>query len=298
MKEEEAGTGGGGEDPTLALGASEPKVSLSGLILKEGSKGNEVQQLAAQLRSLGYWDGELLNEFTPKLTSVVRWFQATNLDTDGKVLVSDGWVGEKTAWALLHSSAETMRQNLFASIPRRLSAQRENFIQAVLRDHARGTREMPEGANSGDGVDRFLAGKGPIPWCMAAVSQWWRDAQGHYPFSVRHTGVLNFWDVAKKSGVAFSRKSGVPAPGDLVIWDFGRGQGHVAVLIAVDKDPRFFTSCGGNESNSVRLRNRDLQSEKNIIGYVRLAGDTGAGHEKGILCLRSDKGPLLVEASR
>jgi hypothetical protein len=181
-----------------------------------------------------------------------------------------------------------------------LSAQREGFLKAALADHARGTREMPDGSNSGDGVDRFLAGKGPIPWCMAAVSQWWKDETGQFPFGVRYVSVLAFRQVAQANGVFFTRRHWNPAPGDVAIWDFGRGQGHIAEILAVDTDPRLFTTIGGNETNSVRVRNRNLNAEASLAGFARLAGDTGASFERGICrkCAGPTAGALGLQASR
>jgi len=281
----------------LDLGEPGPKVVAG---LKEGDKGPEVLRLCGALSALGYWLAAPTDTFAPKLTSVVKWFQATNLDDRGRVLDQDGVVGPRTWWALSNSRAEAMRQHLFAAVPKGLSGVREQFLRAALADHARGTKEMPDGSNSGDGVTRFLPGGRPIPWCMSAVAEWWRDATGNYPFNVRWTGVLKFRDAAAASGVYFGRKKWNPAPGDLAIWDFGRGQGHVAVILAVDENPEIFTSVGGNETNSVRVRNRGLKTEKSLVGWARLAGDTGAGFQRGVCvkCAGPTAGGLGVVGSR
>jgi len=102
--------------------------------------------------------------------------------------------------------------------------------------------------------------------------------------------------------MAVTRKNWLPAPGVSAVWLFGRGKGHIAPIVAVDEDPRLFTTCGGNETNSVRLRNRGLLSEASLVGFVRLAGDTGAGFERG-LCQAVTSGivtdlPLRVTGTR
>lgn len=252
-------------------------------MLREGDQGAEVELVCKALQVLGYWEGEVVERFTPLMTSTVKWFQATNLSPLGLILRQDGLVGDLTRWALENSTAEKMRQRLFQQVPKGLSAVRQAFIRACYADHARGTREMPDGSNSGDGVNRFLAKKGPIPWCMASGSEWWKDATGNYPFGMRHTHVETFWKLARQQGVAFTMKNWLIAPGDMAVWLFGRGKGHIAPIVAVDSDPRLFSTCGGNETNSVRLRNRSVLAEASLVGWIRLAGDTGAGHEKGLL---------------
>lgn len=257
-------------------------------VLRRGDSSPHVVTLKSILRSQGMWDGTNSPDFGPKLDSAVRYYQSTHLGPTGQYLKGDGVVGEGTWWSLYNASGPA--QKSFIKPPAqekrtpdhipafdhkygRLSLPRQKFLRVLFNEHAAGTREIPDGSNQGDGVDKYIKGYGPVYWCALAQSWCWKEANGDWPRGTREAGVLSWWRKALAGGYAHKVNSGyVPVPGDLAIWSHGKGAGHVSAVVASTSELKFNT-IGGNEGNRMKLGLRDTDSEPQLLGWIDIAGD-------------------------
>lgn len=231
------------------------------------------------LRSQGYTQVAPTGLYDEALAEVTRHFQMVRIDRSGRQLKIDGEVGPDTWWAGLNPSGDTQRNWLEGSVPKGLSAQRREILRSALADHAKGVREIPDGANYGDGVTRYLEGIGPAFWCCYAVSTWCKDGTGDWPFGVREGLVAGLWNRARQLGRSYD-KSKVPVPGDAFIILYrhkttGRltGLGHTGLVAAVGQDFTIFNGVEGNAGNRVKLTRRDSDIPE-LAGFVDLVGDS------------------------
>jgi hypothetical protein len=272
-------------------------------------KHAHVPRLKAMLRSQGFWDGSNSQAFGPLLDVQVRAFQTAHLGPDGQYLLADGVVGAKTWWALYHPSGEAQRSHIVpvtagntTEFQRRfgmLSQQRQAFIRLAFQEHAAGVREIPDGSNQGDGVDKYIAGFGPAPWCALFVSWLFRQVTGRWPNNRRHAHVQTGWNEAIRLGRVFTGKDRLPLPGDLPIWHFTRGRGHVSVLVASDARCQLMNTIGGNEGNRVKLGRRTLSRERELVGFIDLFGERqGERDVVRQLLFEGDTGSLTAGGSR
>lgn len=267
-----------------------PNEAASIPVLRRGMRTPLVTKLKSILRSQGAWTGSDSPDFGPRLEAAVRYFQGTHLGPNGKFLVGDGEVGPSTWWALYNPSGEAQRSLIVAPamkvrapghVPKfdhrygKLSQPRQNFLRVLFEQHAAGVREIPDGSNQGDGVDKFISGYGAVYWCALFLSWSWKEGNGDWPRGSREAGVMNWWRKAVAGGYARTKKSGyVPVPGDLAVWQFARGAGHISGVVASDlTSERKFNTIGGNEGNRVKLGLRVTTEEPQLIGWIDLVGD-------------------------
>jgi hypothetical protein len=144
--------------------------------------------------------------------------------------------------------------------------------------------EIPDGSNGGDGVEKYIVGYGNVPWCALFQSWVWKESHGDWPKGHREASVQEWWRKAVAGGYAKKIGSGYkPIPGDLLMYLFGGGTGHVTAIVAVDADGYEVNTIGGNESNKVKLGYRNLNEEQSIAGFVNLHGDEGRDFPTGLL---------------
>jgi hypothetical protein len=270
-------------------------------ILKRGSNNSAVTQVKAILRSQGFWSGSASQVFGPKMEAAVRYFQGTHLRPDGVFLKGDGVIGPMTWWALNNPSGAAQRSNIngpdqiaqsgdtspFDQKYGRLSEKRQKFLRVLFDQYAQGVREIPDGSNQGDGVDKYIVGYGPVYWCALFVSWCYNAAFGSWPKNSREAGVRRWWNKAVAGNYAYKAKSSYkPVPGDLALWGFSGGAGHITTVVTVSDDGNIFNSIGGNEGNRVKLGLRYRLEEPALLGFVDLFGDgptSGSIYTGGLL---------------
>jgi peptidoglycan hydrolase-like protein with peptidoglycan-binding domain len=275
-------------------------------ILKNPTRHPSVIELKKLLRSCGFWEGSQTNVFGPKLEQAVRYFQSTHLGPDGKYLKVDGQVGPKTWWALDNPSGKAQQSNIQApknSFQDRFgvfSKERQKFIELAFKEHSLGVKEIPDGSNKGGEVDKYLAGMGAVPWCALFISWLFKQVTGRYPLMKLQAHVQTGINLAKKEGrfIPKGQKGYTPTPGDLAVWSFPKGAGHVSVVVATDENGTKINTIGGNEGNRVKLGLRTLASESSLVGFIRLFDDSPPKDFKKELLKASDSSQMSQSNSR
>lgn len=265
-------------------------------VLRNGRKHPYVSLAKNLMRRRGYWDGTSSEDFGPKMLAAVKYYQTTHLDRNARPLVSDGEIGPETWWTLHHEAREPYPRPpappnpAAAATPRKaadfdtrfgmLSSERQKFLALAFGELAANVQEVPLGSNKGDGVDKYIKGFGPAPWCALFVSWLFRETTGRWPGNKQHAHVQTGWrDAASRARTFPKNGSKKPMPGDLAVWHFARGTGHVAVVVAVSPDGNMISTIGGNESDRVRLATRDLRREPSLVGFLDLFSDGRKGEK-------------------
>lgn len=154
-------------------------------------------------------------------------------------------------------------------IPVGLGPMRQRILEVALGELDRGVRERPAGSNRGPRVDVYLptwARTKPGPaWCSWFACWVLTQALGHVPTGRARGGVATLRRDARLVGLWTPKGDGSIVPGDLVCLDYGRGKGHVGVVIGVDG--KELATIEGNVRHAVRFGRRRL-SDPLIVGTI------------------------------
>lgn len=258
--------------------ANPRQVPDTSVILRIGDAGPDVQYLQACLRSQGYYQDAPDGIFGPRTEASLVYFQQTHTGPDKKFLTDSGEIGRtglSTWWALTNPSGEAQRSYLDPRIPKGLPPGRVAILKTAMHDHRTGVKEIPDGANFGDGVSKYLVGIGPAYWCCYAVSYWCREATGAWPLGERFGLCLALWTRAKELNRTYQRD---PVPGDVFVILYRNhegdltGAGHVGLVAATSKDGQQFCTLEGNAGNRVKAGLRSCPANL-LVGFVDLFGD-------------------------
>jgi hypothetical protein len=229
-------------------------MNYPGRLIKIGeSDAAIVSAIAARLAARGYPSTSPAGVFDSAFKSLVKVFQAQNVDESGRPLEVDGEVGSMTWGALFGSPVTTVTSGSLA-----VSALGMAVSQL-------GVMEVPLGSNDGPMVRQYLASTGTPPgnfWCMAFVYWCFREAAAAAgaanPFP-KTAGVLSAWNKVKATqpGKLITRAQATADPslvraGQVFILDHGRGMGHTGFVRQSFGGP--FRTIEGN-SNGTGSRN-------------------------------------------
>lgn len=260
------------------------------VLLKKGDSGEDVRRAQKLLKKQGwFFDGDPRGNFGPLTEEAVIDFQHAHLDADGEWLGVDGEIGDKTWWALMNPSGDAQRSLVDASLPGGLPEDRARQLEVALNYWSEGVHEVPDGSNQGDGVDQFIKGYGPVPWCMLFVSHCDAEANEGWALGRREAGTHRAWKKATELGIYFPKEEVEPEPGDWFLMQYRRadgsfkGKGHVGFILRVSKDGLTFQTIEANAGNRVAVKTRRV-SQGTLIGYVKRFGSAG-DYERG-LCPR------------
>ena len=243
--------------------------------LKQGDSGADVKRAQHILLSQGLFVGTPGGTYGPKTKQAVVYFQQTHQGPRGIMLEVDGIIGPDTWWALENPSGDAQKSGIVVPVEpiKQLTPRRLAVVALALAEHRAGVREIPDGANSGDGVDKYIRGFGPAYWCMLFVS-WVRHEVGALLLGRKqHAHCLTVWNAAKAAGKAFPKEKYTPIPGDTFIMLYrdkrGRltGSGHTGIVTAVSHDGRSFNSVEGNAGNRVKQTLRQM-SQSDLVGFI------------------------------
>lgn len=263
--------------------------------LRIGDHNLFVSRVKATLRSQGLWSGTDSEVFGSKLKAAVQYFQSTHIGPDGQYLDDDGIIGPDTWWALYNPSGEKQRSNILPDIDRgfygNLVKTRKNQLKLLFKEHASNIREIPDGSNGGDGVEKYIVGFGNVPWCCLAQSWAWKEVTGLWPLGKRYAHVQTFWNEALDAGIAYPKDEYSPVPGDLLVWRFSGGTGHISCCVSSNEAGSVVNTIGGNEGNRMKLGTRVIEDEPRLAGYINLHGDASIlkKWEKRIFTSSSDR---------
>lgn len=257
-----------GDRPTLSVGARSPYV----------------KELKELIRARGLWDGSDSEVFGIQTEQAVKAFQAAYYDEKGNPLLTDGEVGAKTWWALLNPTTKAQKSKIvtvenknwleFQRRYSKFSPERQAFLAVLYEEYNRRVVENPKGSNRGKRVDLYTEGVGAVPWCALFISWVFYTVTGRYPDNKKQAHVKTGWNLAASKHRTYLKGTRVPTPGDLAVWDFGGGKGHVSAVVAVSASGDQFNTIGGNESDSVKLGLRNLKREPNLVGFIDLFDDS------------------------
>jgi hypothetical protein len=267
-------------------------------LLKNGSRDPKdvkgyVTLWQSLMQSQGCYTGRVDGFFGSRTTAATRYFQMTHLDSKGKPLEVDGEVGKETWWAGHNPSGEAQRSHIKPKTPAGISAARRTVLAIAQKEHALGTKEIPDGSNWGDGVIKLLEGVGPNPWCCFFVWWVWKEAFGKYLWDTRHGHVQTVWRVAKANGCAHLKDKYIPIPGDMFVLlyknTYGNysGTGHIGYVLSVAPDGQSFNTLEGNAGNRVKVGLRSL-SESSLVGFINPYKDDASSNVYEMVILEAE----------
>ncbi len=224
--------------------------------------------------------------FDGAMTSAVKLFQSRAVDVSGAPLKIDGIVGRFT-WMALFGAPPAAVRGAISLLPAQLLSVAHSQIGVI---------ETPGQANRGLQVDEYLraagirnpAGNRPAgyAWCQAFIYWCFEQATntiGRSNPSPKTAGVLSHWREAPPTVTRISRAAALTQPaavsaGQLMVFDYGAGLGHIAVVESVYPDGRVATV----EGNTSELANREglgvyrLERRKltdaNLKGFLDYSG--------------------------
>jgi CHAP domain len=250
-------------------------MKFPGRIIKAGERnGAIVMALKTRLNeALGLPADQRLAEdnpnFGPKMTQVVKLFQARSVDSQGVPLKTDGEVGS-VAWEVLFGV-----DSVPAATETSSGLLREALALAQAEEAAQ-VMEVRPPANRGPRVDeyqvrtglRLKAGVEGFAWCACFVYFCFDEAAkklGRKNPVIKSAGCHDHWNRARDSGIAqitgtrATNKPELVQPGMIFIMDFGGGKGHTGIVEAVHGG--FITTIEGNSNN---------QGSRDGVGVFRL----------------------------
>jgi hypothetical protein len=257
-------------------------------LLKLGSQGDDVKKVQEILRDQGYYTGKIDGDYGNKTFMAVQEFQGGHINNKGFPLGTDGKVGTETWWALQNPSGAPQRSGIDPLVPSGLTEQRQKLLDFSCDLYRENIREIPDGSNRGDGVDKITGGWA-APWCAMYVSYVLKHALGLETFGARQAAVINIYKEAKELDLFRAKADYSPRPGDIFIMlykdDDGKftGKGHTGFVLRVSADGKSFNSQEGNCANSLRNKIR-YTSQGSLIGFVNFypVEEQSDGWERGV----------------
>lgn len=253
-------------------------------VLQYGLRNSEhVKAVQHILMSQGYFVGEPKGNFLRLTQDAVRLFQMAHLGPTGAWLDVDGVVGPDTWWALYNPSGKPQKSGIKAPIPSGLPQYRQDLLEVAYKEHAIGTKEIPDGSNWGDGVTKFLEGVGPAPWCCFFATWVHNEVFDKNIYGYRHGHVKTLWEHARdkhEGHTKYKTRGYTPLPGDLFVMLYRNssgtltGSGHIGFVLRTSATGDLFNTVEGNCGNRVKqgLRNREQDT---LIGFINLFDDVG-----------------------
>lgn len=204
-------------------------------------------------------------------------FQQTHLGPDNNVLDVDGIVGPDTWWALFNFDGDSQRNFLATSVSPTIENERAKVIKVALKEHSKGSREIPKGSNWGGEVSKYLkfCGIGPNAWCLAFVQWAVFEALKRLPWKRKETRVQTFWDLCLQLNIGFKVNNYSPIPGDLFVIVHKDGTGHIGIISNVNSETKAskLNVVEGNSGDRVALRER-IPGQNDHVGYINFYGDS------------------------
>lgn len=258
------------DKPSITIGGTElPELPPLTRILRQGSKGEDVEALQEALNALGFNAGTVDGDFGPKTEAAVRAFQLQ------AGITVDGIVGPET-WGELNGDFNV--------------EQPERGVLAKLADLAQ--REGDKGLRwTGPNSDaekyleplrkpmQELGHIGPNPvfynWCAAFVTWCCREAGIQIPdvpegFWATMALVESWKHWAKKKGYWHPKGSIIPKRGDILVFEWFDGDSqldHIGIVRGYTPGSSVIQTSEGNKANKTGNFIREVS---NVPGFIRI----------------------------
>lgn len=248
--------------------------------LRKGDDNDHVKTAQKKLKENGFFDAYTPSGvFGENTEKAVVHFQQTHIGEDGKPLKPDGIIGRNTWWALWNPSGPGQKQGIGkkheAIIPYGLEKDRASVLEQAARVYADGTREIPDGSNTGGKVTKFHKwfGMSPAPWCAMSFCWIVNEALGRLPWNQKQAHVATLWRLCKGRGMAKGLASDyAPRPGDAFVMVHPNDTGHIGIVARVSNDGKHLDVFEGNSGNRFALRRRRVGAGDHV-GYINYFGD-------------------------
>ncbi len=210
------------------------------MLLKLGSRGEEVTTLQSDLKYLGY-PLDVDGIFGKDTKAYVEMFQIDNgLHNDG--------VGGKDTF-------NKLEEEVFACTEHEYVVDNTPWVEAGLKDL--GIQEVRDEEHVHQmwrdaklsGLTKFPASK--VPWCSAAICSWFERA-----------GIRSARTDGAKNWLNWGMKLGKPAQGCVVVFT-RNGGGHVGLVMGEDEKGNLLV-LGGNQGDQVNIKSFD---KSRVAGY-------------------------------
>ena len=237
------------------------------VVLRVGSKGNEVLQLQTLLFEKGYnikKDGIFGNN----TLEIVKIFQKS------KNLSSDGIVGEKT-WLALQPQPSPEKSAVLLPPATKIE---NDIVKNALSYNLQ--KEIPPNKGFTDkSFEQKLKNVGwssGLMWCMAFCKLCWSEAHPSYKLISKYLtlGSLDTWNKCISSVELIT--SNEPRPGSIAIWKntASSGSGHGGIVTSFLKPDNTFetiegnTAINGGEGVGKRIRTMGTQGTLKLLGFI------------------------------
>jgi hypothetical protein len=248
------------------------------ILLKLGSKGNQVTALTRKLVARGHL-GQASNTFDGRVRTAVMGFQSTNLDERGIPLKVDGIVGPVTWWALEHTETnlafDAPESMALDRIPDGGSERGRAALQVALDEIAAGAGEGGKN-NDGPFVNKYLNGivRPPAEWCAGFVSWCFDQGPGGCPYGYT-LGARDTLHRCRVRGWGYDHRAEMPQPGDIVVWRRGPIDGwlgHAGLVLQTTQGGMLHTIEGNKGGFPARVRTFSyvLRAMDSLLGYARV----------------------------
>jgi peptidoglycan hydrolase-like protein with peptidoglycan-binding domain len=231
------------------------------MILKKGSSGPQVVQLAQDLTNAGYPPRTVVSDiFNSDLEAAVKAFQTQNIGPDAQPLTVDGKVGPLTRWALEVALSRIARP-IVSPIPISLSPNRPdgasksgwNALMIAKRELSAGAGESGSD-NAGPDVMRYHAvagGQAGWDWCASFVSYCFSEGNPGTTIFEPTVGARDLLKKFKDKGWAYQATvENPPEPGDIVVWwrtALNHWHGHIGIVVGYEHG--LVTTIEGNKGS-------------------------------------------------
>ena len=201
------------------------------------------------------------------------------INTLGKNLKIDGWLGDKSIAALNHVNSVKMNGALLNQLSI-LSESKDPHYITIARNEL-GVKEIVGKKHNKRVIKYHATSSGKykndeVPWCGSFVN--WVMTEAGYTKTVKYPERAKAW---KKFGKSVSK----PTLGSIAVKSRSGG-GHVAFVIGESKGGKYLYCLGGNQDNAVSIRKykKDVFTDFRIPNNtkpVALAVYTGNAHNAG-----------------
>jgi hypothetical protein len=241
--------------------------------LKYGEESLEIRALQSEFVQQGFLRKHTSGSFLKPTVLAVKSFQLLHQDHNGKQLISDGIVGEKTWKAIKNPYGNFQRSFIKLQIPEGISQARFKTLETAEKEYYSQATELTQSYDKRE-FNLLYDSTGFGQWDCFFWSGCTVPITGRYPLHAKFGSSKSAWFKAKALKIATTKEEYIPMPGDAFVTGFLNKDrligGHIGFVVRVERDPingiRFNTieGCFGNR---IKVGLRSMNDE-NLIGFI------------------------------